>query len=149
MFPTLRPLLLWRGGKQRVWTRHCGVPLQGLPLRGGQNLRHQCWSHAVSGKCQRFSNTQESSAPHFHLHCSLIDCVASSAFSGSTRWAPVWAFRWATICGSHATCCTACAKTSGLSPRWTPNRWRATGTAPGATRTSAPRRWGKKGDWSE
>lgn len=45
-----RTLLLWGGSKQCLRTWHRGVPLQGLSLRRGQNLWHQCWSDAISGR---------------------------------------------------------------------------------------------------
>eukprot|EP01137_Pigoraptor_chileana_P028551 Opistho-2@990 len=42
---------------------------------------------------------------------------------------------WETTCGLPASSCTACLRTSALSCRLTPSRWRVTGTAPAATRT--------------
>lgn len=163
MSPTLRTLLLWCGGRQSLWTGCCGVPLQGLPLCRGQNLRHQCWSYAISGKCRRYSNAQWKEDAfsltrfQFFVHLfltqfpnfSLVFASPSSNFSGSSRWDPVRALRWATISGLHASCCIAWVKTLGLLQHWTPNQWRATGTALVATRMSAPRRWEKKKDCSE
>lgn len=80
-----------------------------------------------------------------HFFCPLNVFVCS----GSSRWALVRASTWRTICGSPVTCSTGCVKILELSHPWTPNQWRATGTAPAATRTSAPVRWGEKAAWSE
>lgn len=173
MSSTWRSLLLWGGSRQCLWTGHCGVPLQGLPLRRDQNLWHQCWSYAISGKCHHFLNAQRienafTLARLFTIQLIIVLCPflfytsplqfpyspvffasASSNLSGSSRWVPVRALRWATTCGLHASCCIACVKILGLLQQWTPNQWRATGTVPVATRMSAPSRWGKQKDCSE
>lgn len=54
-----RTLLLRGGSQQRLWAWHRGVPLQGLSVRGGQDLRHQRWSDAVSGESPTFSSLVE------------------------------------------------------------------------------------------
>lgn len=58
MSSTVRTLLLWCGGTKCFWTGHCRVPLQGLPLCRDQNLWHQRWSYAISGKCCRHYSAQ-------------------------------------------------------------------------------------------
>lgn len=83
-----------------------------------------------------------------HL-CSSLTRPHLCFLSGSSRSVPVKASRWATNCGWHASCCTASARTLALWRRWIPNPWRATGTAPAATPTSAPSRWGRREDWSK
>lgn len=165
MSPILRTLLLWGGSRQCLWTGHYGVPLQGLPLRRGQYLWHQCWSYAISGKCDLYSNAQRTEnafmlaqlfiqpitvlCPFFPFPMSNVSLLSFLFFSGSTRWAPVRALRWATNCGFHASCCIVWVKILVLLWHLTQNQWRATGTALVATLTSAPSRWGKKEDYSE
>lgn len=169
MSSTLRTLLLWGRGTKCLWTGHRRVPLQGLPLCRDQNLWHQCWSYAISGKCRRHYNAQWL-VNVFTLAqlCIWIDLcpflvllflptlslfvlflLPISSFSGSSRWVPVRALRWATICGSHVSCCIVCVKILVLLQHWTPNQLQAIGTVLVATRMSAPIRWGKKEDCRE
>ena len=159
MSSTLRTLLLQRGGPECIWTGHCGVPLQGLPLCRDKYLWHQCWSYAISGKRHLYCKSQwrENAfmstrlgilALNGVLFSPLFFAFSSSDSSGSFRWVLVRALRWATTYGLHASCCIVCVKILGLSQHSTPSHWR-TGTVLAATRMSAPRRWGKRTDWCE
>lgn len=61
MSPLSRALLLRGGSKKCLWTWHRGVPLQGMSVRRGQNLRYQRWSDAVSGRYRNFSGHERES----------------------------------------------------------------------------------------
>lgn len=71
MSSSLRTLLLWGGGTERLWTWCCGVSLQGMPLCWGQYLWHQCWSYAIPGKCQKYV--------HFCLALDLYNILSPSS----------------------------------------------------------------------
>lgn len=149
------------------WACNHALPFQDLTTAGWEPttpLGVTLWSATTGPVCTRGSrsaaptlkwcrlrwipNLQQSGgtvAPPAHFSHPLND----SACSGSSRWALARASTWRTICGWPVTCSTGCVKILELWPPWTPNQWRATGTAPAATQTSAPGRWGERAAWSE
>lgn len=80
MSSSLRTLLLWGGGTERLWTWCGGVSLQGMPLCWGQNLWHQCWSYAIPGKCQKYQRINGNNSFIFLL-VSVHFCLALDLYN--------------------------------------------------------------------